>query len=182
MTLFDVAAVVLVLGYALLGLASGLIRRVLGLIGVYVGAVVATHAGISGAAILRQEFPALSVADSRAYTWFFVFLLLVAVIELMAGLVHHEIQISVVALNRASGVLVGVVTALVIVTTWAYMLGGLSQASGPDFGSLEAQTRDALTGSKVGLPLARWAAPVVLPPLYAALPRDPSYYFVQPSG
>ncbi|MGH7861227.1 MAG: CvpA family protein [Candidatus Dormibacteraceae bacterium] len=182
MSLFDLISVVLLVGYAVLGFFSGLVRRVLGLVGVFVAALVATNFGQPGGSILRQEFPALQVSDSRAYTWFFLFIGLVVVFEILAALVHRDLQFTVIALNRASGALAGLLTALIIITCVAYVLGGLSQTTGPGFGSLESAVRSSLVNSHFGLALAKRVGPAILPPFTGALPREPAQYFELPDS
>ncbi|HUZ89254.1 MAG TPA: CvpA family protein [Candidatus Acidoferrales bacterium] len=182
MSLFDVISVLLLVGYGVLGFFSGLVRRVLGLVGVFVAALVATNFGQVGGSILRQEFPSLPVSDSRGYTWFFLFIALVVVFEILAALVHRDIQFTVIALNRGSGALAGLLTGLVVITSAAYVLGGLSQTTGPAFGALESAVHSSLSNSRFGLPLAERVGPAILPPLTGALPRDPAQYFELPDS
>ena len=182
MSLFDVVTVALVLGYAVFGFFTGVVRRAVGLVSVFVAALAATHAAPLASGILRQQWGSLSVSDSRAYAWFAVFALIMAVAEFSASLVHRELQFSVVALNRPTGAGLGLITSIALISAFTYMLLGLAEVTGPNFGSLERSVHSSLSASVVGLPLASLVSGVALPPFYGTLPRNPVQYFAGTSA
>ncbi len=181
MTLFDLAAVLIVLVYVVIGYYSGVIRRVIGLAGAFLGCLVGTYMGVSGGSIVQQYWPDTPIPDSRIYSWLFFFALIVLIIEGAALAVHDLLQVSVVLLNRFTGVLVGLVTAGVVVVALAYMLAGYAQplGSGP-VDSQQIKVRDAVANSKIGLSLAKLASPVLIV-MEGALPHDPATYFGAPT-
>ncbi len=177
MTLFDLFAVAVIVIYVLLGYFTGMIRRVIGLVTVYLACVVATYMGIQGGSIVQQQDATITIPDSRIYAWVGFFLLIIVVVEGLAVFIHNELQLSIIMLNKATGVLVGAVTAVVVVLVTSYILAGYGQPLGsgaPD--DLQIKVRDAVANSKIGLPIAKLAAPA-LTVFDAALPRDPKTYF-----
>ena len=178
MTLLDLVALLVILAYAVLGWFSGTVRRVIGLIAVFIALLVATNMGQQGAGILRQYSPTISVPDARLYSWLFFLVLLVLVFEAAATAVHTQIQLAVVALNRGVGLLLGLVTAVVLLVACAYMLVGFANASTNEATNTQSNLRDQLQHSAVILPLAKSTGGVILPLLTAALPRDSASYFV----
>lgn len=178
MTLLDLVALLVILVYAVLGWVSGTIRRVIGLAGAYIALLVASNMGQQGADILRQYSPTIGVPDARLYSWFFFLVLLLLAFEGAATAVHRQVQLAVVALNRAVGLLLGLVTAVVVLVACAYMLLGFANASTNQATGTQVNMRDQLQHSGVLLPLATSTGPVILPLLTATLPRDSASFFV----
>ncbi len=179
MTVFDLVFIGLVVVYVLLSVVTGLVRRVIGITTVYLASVVATFMGPQGGAIYQQAVAATPTPDATLIGWLFFFFLIVVVVEFMATLVHQSLQLSVVALNRLTGVVVGLVTATVVTVVLFFMLAGFAQplGGGDHLDSLQISARDSLTRSTIGFPVVRASGPTILPLLQAALPRDPKEYF-----
>jgi uncharacterized membrane protein required for colicin V production len=177
LTLLDLAAVILVLIYAALGWWTGTVRRVIGLVAVYIGLLVAFNMAVQGGGILEQWQPGMSVADARFLSWIFFLALMLLVFEGAATAVHAQVQVAVLAFNRGVGVLIGLVTSVVLITALVYMLAGFGKPVGKQPDRLQINVRDAVTNSSLALPLARAAGDFILPLLNAALPRDPQAYF-----
>jgi len=178
LTLLDLAAVVIVVGYVALGWFTGTIRRVIGLVAVYLALLVATFMGQQGADVVTQSQPGMPIPDARLVAWMFFLLLMLLVFEGAATAVHTQLQLAVVALNRGVGVVLGLVTTVVLVTALVYMLAGFAKPSARQPDQLQITVRDAVVNSGIAYPLARATANYVLPFLNAALPRDSQAYFV----
>lgn len=178
MTLIDVAALVLLVLYALIGFYTGLIRRVIGLVAVYVGTLVGTYMGPPGGSIIQQVAPGTPMTDARLYAWLGFFLLILVIFEFFAALLRRAVQISVIAFNRGTGFVVGLATALVVISALTFIGAGFAQPLGSgELDTRQLQVRDGLSHSAVALPLAQQVAPYILPLLQGALPRDPHTYF-----
>ncbi|MEP7104966.1 MAG: CvpA family protein [Chloroflexota bacterium] len=177
MTLLDLGVVLLIVIYVALGWWTGTVRRVIGLVAVYIGLLVAFNMGPQGGGILEQSQPGLSFADARFISWSFFLVLMLLVFEGAATAVHAQLQVAVLALNKGIGVLIGLVTAVVLVTAIVYMLAGFGKPVGKQPDRLQITVRDAVVNSALGLPLAKAAGDFILPLLSAALPRDPQAYF-----
>ncbi len=178
MTLIDLIALVLIVAYGVLGWFSGTVRRVIGLVGVYIAALIATNMGQFAGGILRQYSPTISVPDARLAGWLFFLALLVLAFEGAATAVHSQLQLAVVALNRGVGVLLGLVTSIVLLMAGAYMVTGYANAQTTEASSTQLSTRDQLQHSAVLLPVAKSLGIFALPFLTAALPRENEAYFI----
>lgn len=177
MTIIDLLAILLAVVYMFLGWYTGTIRRVLGLIGVYLAILIATNMGQQGANIYLQYSPTTPIPDARLFGWLFFFVLLTVVFEGAATAVHAQIQLAVVALNNGVGVLVGLITAFVVVVGLFYMTAGYSKAATNTPSGLQITLRNQLANSHVVLPLVKAVGAPILPLLSASLPRDPQAFF-----
>ncbi len=177
MTPVDLAGLFFVLLYVLLALVTGTIRRVLGLISVYVALVVATNMGQQGGAILIQYRPNIPVPDARLYGWVFFFFLIVIALEGAASAVHARLQLAVVALDRTVAVVIGVVTSVVVIVAFFFMFAGYAKAHTNTPTDLQINGGQWLANSQFVLPLARATASTILPLLSGVLPRDSEAYF-----
>jgi len=182
LTLLDLAALLLVLIYVALGWWTGTVRRVIGLVAVYIGLLVAFNMGGQGGGIVEQWQPGMSVADARFLSWTFFLALMLLVFEGAATAVHTQLQVAVLAFNRGAGVLIGLVTSVVLITALVYMLAGFGKPVAKQPDRLQINVRDAVANSSLALPLAKAAGDFILPFLNAALPRDPQAYFTIESG
>ena len=87
MTWVDAIPIVLVIGYGVLGYFTGVLRRLIGLVALYVAFVAATNMGLSAGSILQQTSP-VTVPDSRIYGFFGLALAVLIIIDGAAQLVH----------------------------------------------------------------------------------------------
>ena len=179
MNLIDVIAIAILAAYAVLGFVTGAVRRVLGLVIVYVACLVATYMGPHGADVYRQYSPSTAIPDSRLLGWLFFLALMIVIFEGMATALHEHLQASVVALNEGVGVLLGIAAGLILVVVVTFMLAGYAQPSGGgQLSSTELSVKDQLNHSLVAVPLTkRIGAPIVVA-FSAALPREASQFFV----
>lgn len=177
MNLVDLLGIGVALLYVVLGLTTGTVRRVLGLVIVYVALLVGTNLGQSGGGIYQQWSPTTPQQDARLVGFLFFFGLIVVALEAAAFALRTQLQLAVVALDRFFGVAVGLVTAGVLVVALFYMGAGYGRAAVNEPSQLQAGTRDALSQSHLVLPLVKLAAAPVLPLLAGVLPRDSQAYF-----
>ena len=80
MTWIDAIPVVLVIGYGIGGYFTGVIRRLIGLIALYVAFVAATNMGLQAGALLQQT-SAVATPDSRIDGFFGIVFLVMIIIE-----------------------------------------------------------------------------------------------------
>ena len=177
MTLLDALAVLVVAAYAALGMLTGTVRRVIGLIGAYLALLIATNMGQQGGGVFQQYSPTTSVTDARLYGWLFFFFLLLLVFEGMAAAVGSRLQVAVLAFDRLIGTIVGLLTGGVVAVAVTYMLVGYSEAAGGQPTQLQSNLRPMVANSTVAIPFARSSDPLLRTFFYAALPRDAHAYF-----
>src|SRR5713226_3412969 len=177
MTWVDAIPIVLVLVYAGLGYVTGVMRRLIGLVSLYLACVAATNMGLQAGFILQQS-STYGTADARIYGFFGILFAVIIVIDGAAQLANSQIQLQAVMFNRLSGVIVGVVTGLLLSILVTYEL----QAAGNPFGgtqldSVQQGVRDGVNGSRVAVPLVRAIGKPIVQLFAPVLPADPQIYF-----
>src|ERR1700752_461760 len=128
MTFIDVLPIVFILVYGIGGYFSGVVRRLIGLIALYVACWAATNMGQQAGGILQQSGAAAATADARIYGFFGIILAFLLIIEVATQLAHQQIQLPGIVLNRTFGAIVGVVTSILLSFIVVYELG---QAANP---------------------------------------------------
>ena len=179
MSVLDLVVALLFLGYGLLGYWSGLARRVLGLILIILAAEVATQGGQPGGVILRQAWPDLNLPDARALSWLLIFVLITALVEVLMFLVRDRLKVTVVAFDKLTGVLVGLLSAVALTVIAVVMLGGLANPIGGSTQMDQTQlwARSTLDDSGPAYALGERLGPNLGLLVKAALPQDPGIYF-----
>ena len=177
MNALDVLPIALVIVYGALGLFTGTLRRLVGLVAVYLAFIGATNMGLQ-AGNLMQQSSSVETADSRIYGFFGIVIAVIVIIEGAAQLVGSQIQGGAIVFNRALGVVIGVVTAIVLSVLLTYEL----EAAGNPFGggaldSQQLQIRDQVQGSRIAVPLVSAIGKPILTIFQLALPADPQIYF-----
>jgi Colicin V production protein len=177
MTWVDAIPIVLVLVYALLGYLTGVMRRLIGLVSLYLACVAATNMGLQAGGILQQSsnYP---TADARIYGFFGILFAVIIVIDGAAQLANSQIQIQAIVFNRVSGVIIGALTGLLLSVLVTYEL----QAAGNPFGGtqlddLQQTVRDGVNGSHVAVPIVRAIGRPIISLFQPVLPADPQIYF-----
>jgi Colicin V production protein len=175
----DALPIVLVLVYAALGLFTGLLRRVLGIIGLYLAFVGATNMGLQAGGIMQQS-SALETPDARIYGFFGIVIAVILIVEGAAQLASSQIQVGALVFNRVLGVVIGVTTAVILSVLMTHEL----TAAGNPFGGgaldpLQLQIRDAVQGSHIAVPLTQAIGKPIVSIFQLALPGDPQIYFSQ---
>jgi hypothetical protein len=177
MNALDVLPIALVIVYGALGLFTGTLRRLVGLVAVYLAFIGATNMGLQAGGILQQS-STLETPDARIYGFFGIVIAVIVIIEGAAQLVGSQIQGGAIVFNRALGVVIGVVTAIVLSVLLTYEL----EAAGNPFGggaldSQQLQIRDQVQGSRIAVPLVSAIGKPILTIFQLALPADPQIYF-----
>jgi hypothetical protein len=175
--LLDALPIVLVVAYVALGFFSGVVRRLVGIIGVYISFLAATNMGLQAGGILQQSSN-LETPDARIYGFFGIVVVVIVVVEGAAQLAHGAIQIEAIVLNRVLGVLVGLVTAILLSVVITYELEG----AGNPFGGgaldvLQLRVRDGVLGSHIAVPLVKSVGKPIITIFQPVLPSDPQIYF-----
>jgi uncharacterized membrane protein required for colicin V production len=177
MTWLDVLPIVLIIGYGLLGYFTGVLRRGIGLVALYVGFLAATGMGLQAANILQQA-TSLETPDARIYGFFGIFVAVLILIEGAAQLANAQIQIAAIVWNRLSGVLIGVLTAVLLSVILIYELQAAGNPSGggtPD--DLQAQVHDTVKASRLAVPIVNSISKPIVAIFQPVLPSDPHQYF-----
>jgi hypothetical protein len=178
-TWLDILPIALVIAYAALGLFTGLLRRVIGIIGLYLAFVGATNMGLQAGNILQQSSN-LDIPDARIYGFFGIVIAVIVIVEGAAQLASSQIQVGALVFNRVLGVIIGVITAVVL----AVLVTNELIAAGSPFGGgaldpLQQSIRDGVQGSKVAVPLTHAIGKPIVSIFGLALPADPQIYFSQ---
>jgi uncharacterized membrane protein required for colicin V production len=176
-TWIDLFSIVVILAYGVGGFFSGVVRRLIGFIALYVALLAATNMGLQAGGILQQTSN-FETPDARIYGFFGIVAAVLIIIEGATQLAHGQIQIPALALNRSLGVIVGVITGVFLVVACVYELG----AAGNPFGGssldpLQQKIRDAYNGSHVIVPLVQAIDKPIIGLFTPALPGDPQIYF-----
>jgi uncharacterized membrane protein required for colicin V production len=176
-TWVDILPLVLVLVYGVLGFFTGVLRRVIGLIALYVACIAATGMGLQAGNLLQQA-STLETPDARIYGFFGLLLVVIVIIDGAAQLAHRQIQIEAIVWNRLSGVIVGVITGLLLSVVVVYELEAAGNPSGSgQLAGTQAQIQSAVNKSKIAVPLVNSVGRPIIAVFQPALPFDPHQYF-----
>ena len=177
MTLLDVVPVLLILVYAAGGFFSGLIRRFIGLIALFVAVWAATNMGIQAGGILQQT-SSFEIADGRIYGFFGIIAVVLLIVEVATQLAHSQIQIPAVVLNRTLGLAVGVLTAILLSYIVVYEMGAAANPiGGAQLDPLQQWIRGQVQHSLFMVNLVNATDRPVLALFEPLLPGDPQQYF-----
>lgn len=179
MNWLDVLPIVLVVVYVALGILTGAVRRLIGLVAVYLAFVGATNMGLQAGGLLQQS-SSLETPDARIYGFFGIVIAVIVIVEGAAQLAGSQIQVGAFVFNRVLGVILGLTTALVLTVVITYEM----KAAGSPFGAgsldpLQQQIHSAVQGSHIGVPLVNAIGKPIVTVFQLALPGDPQIYFSQ---
>ena len=177
MTWIDILPIVLVLVYGVLGYFTGVLRRIIGLIALYIACIAATGMGIQAGSLIQQA-STMETPDARIYGFFGLMLVVLVAIDGAAQLAHRQIQIEAIVWNRLSGVIIGIITALLlsVVVTYEFEAAGSPSGTGQLAGA-QAQIHDAVRDSKLAVPIVKAVGSPIIAVFQPALPFDPHQYF-----
>jgi uncharacterized membrane protein required for colicin V production len=173
----DVLPIALVIVYGALGVFTGVLRRLVGLVAIYLAFVGATNMGLQAGGILQQSSN-LETPDARIYGFFGIVIAVIVIVEGAAQLANSQIQVGALVFNRILGVVIGLTTAILLSVLMTYELEAASKPFGG--GALDAQQlqiRDAVKGSHVAVPLVSAIGKPIITIFQLALPGDPQIYF-----
>ena len=177
MSWIDVFPIVLLILYGVGGYFTGLIRRFIGLVALFVAFWAATNMGLQAGAILQQT-SSLQVADGRIYGFFGLIFAVLIIVEAATQLAHSQIQIQAVILNRTFGVALGLVTAILLSVICVYELTmAANPIGGSQLDSLQQNLRDSVKHSVIMVPLVNAIDRPIIALFSPLLPPDPQTYF-----
>jgi uncharacterized membrane protein required for colicin V production len=177
MTWIDFLVFGLLIVYTVGGFFTGVIRRLIGLVALYLALLAATNMGVQAGGILGQSSN-FSVPDGRIYGFFGILTAILVIVEAATQLAHSQIQIPALLYNNAFGAIMGLITAVLLSVVVVYELG----AAGNPFGGsqldpLQQRIRDAYNGSHIAVPIVQQIQKPIIQLIAPALPPDPQIYF-----
>jgi uncharacterized membrane protein required for colicin V production len=176
-TWIDLFAILVIVVYGVGGFFTGVLRRLIGFVALYVGLFAATNMGLQAGGILQQTSN-FETPDARIYGFFGILFAVLVIVEGATQLAHSQIQIPALSLNRTFGVLVGVITAIVLTVICVYELGAAANPfGGSQLDPRQQSIRDAYNGSHVIVPIAKAIQKPIISLFQPALPGDPQIYF-----
>jgi hypothetical protein len=175
----DALPIVLVILYGVLGLFTGVVRRLIGLVAVYLAFVGATNMGLQAGRIMEQS-SSLETPDARIYGFFGIAIAVIVIVEVAAQLASSQIQIGALVFNRVLGLILGLATAVLLTVVVTHEL----QAAGNPFGGgaldpLQSEIRSGIQGSHIAVPMVSAFGKPIVSIFHLALPSDPQIYFSQ---
>ena len=177
MTWIDVLPIALVIAYGAGGFFSGLIRRFIGLVALFISVYAATNMGLQAGKILQQTSN-FETADARIYGFFGIIAALLLIVEVATQIAHNQIQIPAIILNRTLGTILGLMTAILLSVVVVYEVG---QAANPIGGAqldpLEQSLRDSVHHSLFMASLVNAIDKPIIALFEPLLPGDPQIYF-----
>ena len=177
MTLIDILPLLLLIAYGAGGFFSGLIRRFIGLVALFIAVWAATNMGIQAGGILQQT-SSFEIADGRIYGFFGIIVAVLLIVEVATQLAHSQIQIQAVVLNRTLGTIVGVFTAILLSYVVVYELGAAANPiGGAQLDPLQQWIRDQVNHSLYMRNLVNATDQPILALFQPLLPGDPQQYF-----
>jgi uncharacterized membrane protein required for colicin V production len=177
MTWIDILGIIVILAYGVGGYFSGVVRRLIGLVALYLAFLAATNMGLQAGGILQQS-SGFETPDARIYGFAFIVVAVILIAEGATQLAHAQVQLPAIVLDRTLGVVVGVVTALLLTIIVVYELGAAANPfGGSQLDGLQQKLRDSYNGSHVIVPFVRAIDPPVIDLFQPALPADPQIYF-----
>jgi uncharacterized membrane protein required for colicin V production len=173
----DVFPFVLVLVYAVLGYFTGVLRRLISLISLYVACLGATGMGHQAGTILQQA-TGMETPDSRIYGFFGLLAAVLILIDGAAQLANTQIQIEAIVWNRLSGVLVGILMALLLSVIVVFELEAAGNPSDTgQMAGVQATVHDLVGHSKLAVPIVDRIDKPIIAIFQPVLPNDPNRYF-----
>jgi uncharacterized membrane protein required for colicin V production len=176
-TWIEIFPVILIIGYAVLGYFTGVLRRLISLLSLYVACIAATGMGLQAGGLIQQATGA-ETPDARIFGFFGILVVVLIGIDGAAQLAHKQIQIEAIVWNRLSGVIVGILTALLLSIVVVYELeAAASPSGGGEIAGAQAAIRDTVNSSKVVVPFVNLIDRPIIAVFQPVLPGDPHQYF-----
>lgn len=177
MTWIDGLGLLVIVVYGAGGFFSGVLRRLIGFIALYVAMLAATNMGLQAGGILQQTSN-FETPDARIYGFFGLVVAILVIVEGATQLAHSQIQVPALALNRTFGVIVGLITGVLLTVVCVYELGAAANPfGGAQLDPMQQQIRDAYNGSHVIVPIVSKIDKPIINIFQPALPSDPQIYF-----
>jgi uncharacterized membrane protein required for colicin V production len=177
-TWIDIFPILLLIAYGAGGYFSGLIRRFIGLVAMFIAFWAATSMGVQAGAILQQTSSVPEVADGKIYGFFGIIVAVLVIVEAATQLAHSQIQIPAIVLNRTLGTALGLLTAFLLSVLLVYELGQASNPiGGAQLDALQQGLRDSVRGSLYMRGLVEAVDRPIIALFSPVLPPDPQVYF-----
>lgn len=177
MSWIDLFPIVLVVAYGVGGYFSGLIRRAIGLLALFVACWAATNMGLQAGGILQQSSN-YNTPDARVYGFFGILFGLLVIVEVATQIAHKQIQIPAIVLNRTLGTALGLVTAILLSVIAVYELGqAANPVGGGQLDQFEQSLRNSMHSSLFMAKLVNAVNPPIIAIFSPFLPADPQTYF-----
>ena len=177
MTWIDIFPFLLLILYGIGGYFTGMVRRVIGLVALFVAVWAATTMGQQAGGILQQTSN-FDTADGRIYGFFGIIFAVLIIVEVATQIAHKQIQIPAIVLNRGLGAGIGVVTAFLLSVVMVYELGQAARPIGgaqPD--PVELGLANAVHSSAFMVKLVNAIDGPIIGLFSPFLPGDPQVYF-----
>jgi uncharacterized membrane protein required for colicin V production len=173
----DFIPIVLVVAYGVGGFFSGLIRRFIGLVALFVAVWAATNMGLQAGGILQQSSN-FETPDARIYGFFGIIVAVLVIVEVATQLAHSQIQIPAIVLNRTLGTAIGLLTAIMLSVILVYEIGAAANPiGGAQLDPLQQNLRDSVKHSLIAVNLVNAIDRPILAVFSPLLPGDPQVYF-----
>ena len=177
MSWIDLLPIALIAVYGVGGFFTGIVRRLIGVVALYVACWAATNMGLQAGGILQQSSN-FETPDARIYGFFGIVVAVLVIIEVATQLAHSQIQIPALALNHTLGAVVGVVTGFLLSVIVIYELGAASNPfGGPQLTALEQKLRDSVHSSLFAVALVNAIDKPIIGLFQPVLPGQPQIYF-----
>lgn len=178
MTWIDFIPIVLLVAYGVGGFFSGVVRRLIGFVALYVACWAATNMGQQAGGILQQSGAESAPADARIYGFFGIMVAVLLIVEVATQLAHSQIQLPALVLNRTLGAVAGVITAIFLSFIVIYELGQAANPfGGPQLTPVEQHLRDSVHGSLYAIKLVNKVGAPIIGLFSPVLPGDAQIYF-----
>ena len=177
MTWIDLLPIVLIAAYGVGGFFTGVLRRLIGVLALFVAFWAATNMGLQAGGILQQSSN-LETADARIYGFFGIIVAVLVIVEVATQLAHSQIQIPALVLNRTLGTVAGVITALLLsVLVINEFIAAANPFGGAQLDPTQQHLRDTVNGSKFAVAVTQKVGPPIVGLFQPFLPGDPQIYF-----
>lgn len=177
MTWIDLLPIGVIAVYGVGGYFTGILRRLIGLVALYVACWAATNMGLQAGGILQQSSN-FELADARVYGFFGIIVAVLLIVELATQLAHSQIQIPALVLNHTLGAIAGVVTGVLLSVILIYELGAAANPfGGPQLTQMEQHLRDSFNGSAFAVTIVSKVSAPIIGLFQPVLPSDPQIYF-----
>jgi uncharacterized membrane protein required for colicin V production len=173
----DLAIIVLTLLYFGLGYWTGVVRRVIGVIGLFLAFFAATASGPTAANVVLQVYPTMTVSDAFMLGYFVVVVIVLAIVEVLASFYHGQLQLAAILVDKGSGAVIGAITALVGASVVLWLLLGASQPLQGSPDGAQIQVHDAITKAIIAPVLVGPVAKLTKVVFSPVIPNDPTTYF-----
>jgi uncharacterized membrane protein required for colicin V production len=178
MTWLDILPILLILLYAIGGIFTRLIRRIIGLVALFVATWAATNMGLQAGGILNQTTSFPEISDARIYGFFGILFAVLIIVEVATQLAHSSLQLPAIILDRTLGAVVGVITAIFLSVVVVYELGAAAHPiGGVQLDALQLSLRDAWSHSLYMAGFVNSAGKPIIALFSPLLPGDPQVYF-----